>query len=355
MHVLAKAARELQCARQTGRPPPNGSRSARRLGAPSHLGLPAAQCLLLRASDGPEVHSEPVARQSSSNQDRTAGPPAERSGAQGAWEQAIRLRDHAPVEPSRTSRWGQLWLGRWQFAYAVAGLALGAALVSVIFALSAVFAPDSHLWSEFSGHALGYGSAAVVAMLGLCLVGRAIGRRQDQLELSSATDPLTELPNRRYFATRLHQELLRASRYGVPVTLLLIDVDGLKQINDSHGHSAGDRALCAVADCLTRTCRAMDVPMRYGGDEFAVLVPDTFAEDALDLAKRFQQELGNQCSRAPHEPRLSISVGIADVARAGSTGALKESADRALYAAKAAGRNAIVLAPATRTVAFRPR
>src|SRR4029078_8568358 len=108
----------------------------------------------------------------------------------------------------------------------------------------------------------------------------------DQLELSSATDPLTDLPNRRYFSSRLRQELFRASRYGVPVTLLLLDLDGLKQINDHYGHSAGDRALCAVADCLKRTCRATDVPVRCGGDEFAVLVPETFAEDALDLAKR---------------------------------------------------------------------
>ena len=210
---------------------------------------------------------------------------------------------------------------------------LGFAVVAGI----AVFAVQSLA----GGRAL-YASLWVVIGSLLVLGGWLFGRQEDRLRHISVTDSLTGLTNRRELERRLEEELARAVRHALPLSLVLIDVDLLKEINDSGGHREGDRALLAVAEALRGSCRSVDIPARVGGDEFAILAPTTSARDALQLAARVQANL--RASRSAGGPRLSISIGIADIGSAaalGIDGDLLEAADRALYRAKSGGRDRI--------------
>jgi diguanylate cyclase (GGDEF)-like protein len=180
-------------------------------------------------------------------------------------------------------------------------------------------------------------STAVV----FALFGFAVGRQADRFSKLSISDPLTGLLNGRALSERLAAECARASRYSEPLSLLLIDVDGLKDLNDSMGHSAGDVALCAVASAVRRCSRTSDVASRWGGDEFAVVAPSTDAASAEHMAERIR-------SLAAHAPAegaaVTVSVGVATWAvGAGNCrpDGLKESADEALYQAKRAGRNCV--------------
>jgi diguanylate cyclase (GGDEF)-like protein len=139
---------------------------------------------------------------------------------------------------------------------------------------------------------------------------------------------------------------------------LLVDLDDFKHVNDTHGHAAGDAVLRCVSACLRTTCRDTELAVRCGGDEFAVLAPETRAEDAFELARRIHAQLEKACREQLGElgiAPVSVSIGIADMARAAqpTREALFEAADRALYVAKAAGKNRIVLAPARSSTARR--
>jgi diguanylate cyclase (GGDEF)-like protein len=179
------------------------------------------------------------------------------------------------------------------------------------------------------------------------LLGRLLGKKEDLLEATATTDALTGLANRRHFDARLGEELARAARHGGSLSLLLMDVDGLKVLNDRGGHEAGDEALRAVGEALQETCRRIDLPARVGGDEFAVLAPMTTAEQAVELANRIRQTLASlPGSRPGRRPSPTISIGVADTDK--KTPARPEdlyaAADRALYAAKAAGRDRVIRA-----------
>jgi diguanylate cyclase (GGDEF)-like protein len=164
------------------------------------------------------------------------------------------------------------------------------------------------------------------------------------LTAQSMTDTLTALPNRRAFDMRLALEFGRARRQGQMLSLLAIDVDYFKRFNDRYGHLAGDAALRVVAEVLGAACtRAMDMAARLGGEEFAVLLPITPAEGAVDIAQRIQSLLASRA--VLHEDsdaanHLTLSIGIATLHGLDeSAHALLARADRALYAAKAQGRN----------------
>ncbi len=145
-------------------------------------------------------------------------------------------------------------------------------------------------------------------------------------------DQLTELHNRRSFDDRLNETVARAGRAGTAVGLLVLDVDGLKRINDAGGHVAGDAALRMAADALRGSVREGDIACRLGGDEFAVILPDADVAAALAVARRAQAALS-----AASDNRIGFSGGIA-VALGGSTPhELYRSADRAAYRAKQAG------------------
>jgi diguanylate cyclase (GGDEF)-like protein len=176
----------------------------------------------------------------------------------------------------------------------------------------------------------------VSTMVVFVLLGAILGRQTDRLEERSTTDSLTHLANRRHFDTELGLELRRAARYGTPLSLLLVDVDHLKRINDESGHEAGDAALRAVASALLASLRATDLAARWGGDEFVVLAPGIDAAGARALADRIRGVLRGTARVSP-----TVSIGIADTGGAPTVtaGDLAAAADRALYDAKHAGRD----------------
>ena len=185
--------------------------------------------------------------------------------------------------------------------------------------------------------------AIAVTFLGL---GYVLGRQADTLRRLSATDPLTGLCNRRALDHRLQQEWDRAARYGSSLALLLIDVDGLKQVNEALGHSGGDDLLRRMGAAIRESLRGSDVGARWGGDEFVILAPETSREAAERLANRLLARLKG--STHPPQDAISASIGVAvvfpDPHHLNSPELLMQTADRALYAAKAGGRDQVKVA-----------
>jgi diguanylate cyclase (GGDEF)-like protein len=160
------------------------------------------------------------------------------------------------------------------------------------------------------------------------------------------TDELTQLANRRRFTETLAVEVRRAERFGDPLALVLADLDDFKLINDRYGHQAGDEVLRLFSDVLRENVRDFDLPVRYGGEEFAVLLPETGLDGAERLARRLQAAL--LLLRLPQvggdEPPVTASFGVAAFPAARSADELLSAADGALYRAKAAGKNRVSLA-----------
>ena len=153
----------------------------------------------------------------------------------------------------------------------------------------------------------------------------------EQLRQMSVSDPLTALANYRHLIDQLEREIQRSQRTGRPFALLFLDVNGLKKINDRHGHLVGSRALWRVAEVLRRTSRAADTAARYGGDEFAVILPDADVPAAQQVATRVSELLAVD----REEPLITISAGVALYPQDGTTVAqMLSAADRAQYAAK---------------------
>ncbi|MDP6634115.1 MAG: diguanylate cyclase [Phycisphaerae bacterium] len=170
-------------------------------------------------------------------------------------------------------------------------------------------------------------------------------RLQDLLGLHAQLDPLTELYNRRAMTKRLEREWERLQRRGGTLSFAMADVDHFKQVNDNFGHSAGDRVLQQVAQTLIAQCRQVDLPVRYGGEEFAIIVPDETAESTRNLLERCRESIADTPINTGHdEIRITVSFGVADSTGRPSTDAIIEAADQALYRAKQGGRNRVELA-----------
>jgi diguanylate cyclase (GGDEF)-like protein len=160
---------------------------------------------------------------------------------------------------------------------------------------------------------------------------------------AAAVDPLSGAFNRRYFHQRLDEELQRSRRHDIPVALLMIDVDDFKSVNDAFGHLAGDAIIREVADILRRSVRVFDVCTRFGGDEFAIVMPGSGAESARAIAERIRERIDSFRSQDPAlaQSRVTVSIGLATSLPVMSGRDLVECADRALYLAKRGGKNQV--------------
>jgi len=184
--------------------------------------------------------------------------------------------------------------------------------------------------------------------LTLSVFGYLAGRAWAQAARDAAIDALTRVGNRRAFEPRLAEEIVRARVAQMPLSLLVVDVDGMKQTNDEYGHGAGDAVLVSVAETLARACRARDFVGRWGGDEFVLLLPRTRALEAAALADRIQKALA--AGDDPIRPTLSIGVAEYSGRRSVAPMTLFDAADRALYTAKARGHGHTSVAPSSEPV-----
>jgi diguanylate cyclase (GGDEF)-like protein len=166
---------------------------------------------------------------------------------------------------------------------------------------------------------------------------------------ASMTDALTELPNRRYAMKRLEKEWATSERSGLPLSVILLDVDRFKAVNDTYGHDVGDQVLISTARAVHKVLRTSDTCTRMGGEEFLVICPGTPLEGALQLADRIRLAVeGTQVPMpAFTQGRVTISLGVSCSSAAGidSIDVLLKSADEGVYQAKRLGRNCVALTP----------
>jgi diguanylate cyclase (GGDEF)-like protein len=164
----------------------------------------------------------------------------------------------------------------------------------------------------------------------------------EQLQSAASTDPLTGLSNRRAMEDRLAAELSRTQRHQMRTSVVMIDVDRFKLVNDSLGHAAGDRLLAELSRILRQQCRALDAVGRMGGDEFLVILPMTTSEEAQSFVSRLQRAVSRLERSHPEFGRPSLSMGVAEAPRHGVTAdAILGAADAALYRAKRGGRDTV--------------
>ena len=170
--------------------------------------------------------------------------------------------------------------------------------------------------------------------------------RASEFEQMSITDPLTGLPNRRYLEERLMDELNRSKRYDYAMSFLMIDVDDFKAYNDKNGHQAGDEALRLTAHCLKAALRSADVAMRYGGEEFCILLPQTALAEAGAIAERIRHRVSStRFPRGQSQPlgRVTVSIGVSTFSSVVDTSEqIIAAADRALFQAKNMGKDRVV-------------
>jgi len=213
----------------------------------------------------------------------------------------------------------------------------------------------SHLFDEEDLELLEYFAAQAAiaienAMLNEDLEARVeartaeLARTNAKLKEMAITDPLTRVFNRRHFFELAQQELARAQRYGQPLSAIMLDLDHFKQINDHYGHMAGDHVLQAVVQLVRDNIREVDILGRYGGEEFAILMPNTALPGTLDIAQRVCMTIASQSVQVDDETiPVTTSLGVVSLVDAKDINVemLLDKADQALYAAKQAGRNRV--------------
>lgn len=166
------------------------------------------------------------------------------------------------------------------------------------------------------------------------------GLRVSKEKSAAIHDPLTGLGNRRAFDSALNHELARMKRTGGPVSLIMCDIDHFKKVNDALGHQTGDLVLKEMAEIIKTSCREMDVPARFGGEEFVILLPDTSLEGAALAAERLRAAV--EAHAFPGAGHVTVSLGVAQTSEHPEE--LVNQSDQAMYAAKRGGRNRVSVA-----------
>lgn len=179
----------------------------------------------------------------------------------------------------------------------------------------------------------------------LCeIIGSAMSNIElyNEVHKQARTDSMTSLANHRTFYNELEKEVHRSQRYGGILSLIMIDLDSLKQINDVHGHRAGDAALIHVANKISSCIRDTDLACRYGGDEFAIILPNTSLSDAMIVAQRLMDSVAREIVKIDnYKLHISISLGMTQYRQGGSIEDFMNDADTALLKAKDKGKNRI--------------
>ncbi len=172
-----------------------------------------------------------------------------------------------------------------------------------------------------------------------------LNREIKKLKKQVMIDEMTRMYNYRFFKKQLKTEINRSQRTGFPCSLILLDIDHFKAINDNYGHLTGNEVIKEVAKRIKRSIRTIDYPARYGGDEFAVILPSTGLVEAIGIAERIRKSIADDSFKRPDIPPLSLTVtgGVAEFSDLFHTSmkSLIEAADKALYQAKEMGRNLI--------------
>lgn len=191
-----------------------------------------------------------------------------------------------------------------------------------------------------------YGYMLVGTSLAFGTFGWMLGRHEEDLERISITDSLTGLKNQRYFRARLDEEFESARRHSRPLSLLTMDLDFFKRVNDTHGHPMGDRLLAEVARAFAGQVRKGETLARVGGEEFSILLPGITLKKARQVGERIRQDVKKirLATRRGEEVTVTVSLGLACASpgKAGSAESLVARADKALYKAKAQGRDRLV-------------
>jgi len=197
-----------------------------------------------------------------------------------------------------------------------------------------------------------FGALFVVLVCNLSLNTANDIKRIFTLEYESTTDSLMGIYNRRFLEKRLHEEFFRSKRYDFPMSLLMIDIDRFKRVNDRFGHPVGDIVLKRLAELIVTTVRESDVVSRYGGEELLLILPHTKGDNAHLLAERLRFAIENTVLVKEGEADLkddlqvTVSIGVSTLAaELTSSQQLVKQADKALYLAKDLGRNRVVAAP----------
>lgn len=174
------------------------------------------------------------------------------------------------------------------------------------------------------------------------------------LEIENSTDPLMGICNRRHLNRILNDEFLKATRYSLPLSILMIDVDFFKKVNDNYGHDVGDMVLINLGTIMKALCRETDTVARYGGEEIMIVCPLTNGQNVVNLAERIRQQIESaiivpaDVEKGITEVRITVSIGIAEYTPdTSSVEGLVKRADTALYRAKNEGRNCISLCDGT--------
>src|SRR5271163_3720267 len=208
---------------------------------------------------------------------------------------------------------------------------IGCALAILLTLLGYTLDPPTDVWDGVTNRAF-----SIIVLLGTAICLTKLSQYERRLLIQSMTDPLTGLLNRRSFLDLSGKEVTRAHRHGSPFSVLMLDIDHFKKINDSHGHPVGDLAIKALAAVCGKALRPHDILARYGGEEFVLTLPQTPADGARIVAERIREAVELLMVPSDSGPvRFTVSIAV-----------VVERADQALYVSKQSGRNRVTVAGA---------